>query len=258
MQKHATYHGARTQRDDNAYRNVPETERLLTGAGGLLLGLLGLRRGGLGGMLGVVAGGALVARAATGHCPAYARLGSDANERRIASERGWQTAAVTRESIIINRPREALYGFWRDFENLPQVMSHIDRVDVLDERRSHWVMSLPMGKTLEWDSRVTEDVPNERIAWQAEQSADVPNSGYVEFRSAPGGIGTEVIVQLAYEPPGGELGRSVVKLWPQAPGALLKRDLEDLRRRLESGQLALGGQADSRSGTSAGSPTQHH
>ncbi len=220
--------------------NVSDTERIVTGIGGLLLAVSGLRHGGISGLLGAIAGGALVARATTGHCPAYARLGSSASERRLAERSGWHTAAVTRESIVIRRPREALYAFWRDFRNLSRVMSHVERIDVLDSQRSHWVASLPMGKTLEWDSRITDDRPNERIAWESTENAELHNSGWVRFRDAPDGLGTEVLVQLAYEPPGGELGRSLVKLWPDAPGALLKHDLNELRRSIESGELALG------------------
>jgi uncharacterized membrane protein len=240
--------------------NVSQTERLVTGVGGALLALSGLRRGGLSGVLGLVAGGALVARAATGHCPLYARMAPTERERRIAEQRGWETAAVNRESVFIARPREQLYGFWREFSNLSKVMSHVERVDVIDARRSRWLVSLPLGKELHWKSTVTEDRPNERIAWKADDDADVPNSGWVEFRDA-GARGTEVIVQIAYEPPGGELGRSLVRLWPASPGALLKNDLQQFKRRVESGEIGLQGSGRGTSPTAAtpqGPSAQHH
>jgi len=245
-------------------RNVSGTERVLTGVGGGWLALSGLRHGGLGGLLGAAAGIGLLIRAATGYCPAYARLGSSDSERRLADARGWDTAAVTRESIVIDRPREALYRFWRDFTNLPRVMSNLERVEIKGPKLSHWVLSLPLGKTLEWDSTVTEDRPNERIAWQAVADADVPNSGWVEFRDAPGGQGTEITVELAYQPPAGELGRSLLKMLPQAPGALLRKDLLELRRRLHSGELSLasyGGAAAATASASlpaSGPSSQHH
>lgn len=217
-------------------KNVSTTERVATGIGGALLGLYGLGRGGLGGVLGALAGGALLARATTGHCPMYARLGASESEHRLAQQRGWDSAVVQRETIIINRPREQLYAFWREQSNLATAMSHVERVDVLDTKRTHWVVTLPMGKQLEWNATITEERPNERIAWRSEADSELQNSGWVEFRDVAGG-GTEVKVELAFEPPAGELGRSLLKLWPNSPAALLKNDLRELKARFERGEL---------------------
>jgi uncharacterized membrane protein len=174
------------------HKNVSDNERIITGVGGVLLSMASLRHGGLSGLLGLVAGGALVTRAITGHCPVYERLAMDEREQQLARQHGWHHAAVSRESIMINRPREQLYRFWRQQSNLAKVMSHVERVDLLDSRRTHWVIALPLGKTLEWDAEITEDLPNERIAWRAEEHADLRNAGWIEFRDAPGGRGTEV------------------------------------------------------------------
>jgi uncharacterized membrane protein len=249
-------------------RNVSETERVVTGIGGAILVLSGLRRGGISGLLRLAAGGALVARASTGHCPMYENMGDDQQEQRLARQHGWEHAAVTRESIVINRPREQLFSFWRDFANLSKVMTHVERVDVIDSRRSRWLMQLPLGKELQWNSSVTEERQNERIAWSADDNADVRNAGWVEFRDASGGRGTEVIVQLAYEPPGGEIGNVLAKLWPQSPGALLKSDLKEFKEKVESGRIELqsgssrtgssGVSGSNTLGGSSGSPSQRH
>jgi uncharacterized membrane protein len=233
-------------------KNVPDNERVITGIGGALLGLMSLRHGGITGLLGLAAGGALVARAVTGHCPAYERLGMDDQERQLADRQGWQSAAVTRETITINRPREQIYSFWRNVSNLSKVMSHVERIDLLDSKRSHWVVALPFGKSIEFDSQVTEDRPNERIAWRADEHADLRNSGWVEFREAPGGRGTDVIVQLSYEPPGGEIGRMAARAWPNSPGALLKNDLRQLKQKIESGELGLTGGGSGSASVSGG------
>ena len=87
-------------------------------------------------------------------------------------------------TVTINRPRHELYAFWRDFRNLPLFMENIESVDVLDERRSHWVVQGPAGQTVEWDSVIVEDVPDELIAWRSDEGADVPNSGRIEFRDS--------------------------------------------------------------------------
>jgi uncharacterized membrane protein len=211
------------------------TERAVSGAAGTLLGLWGLRHGGLGGIIGAIAGGALLARAATGH-----RLAAQSEtERATAENQGWTSAAVTNETVTINRPRQQLYAFWRDFSNLPRVMSHVSRVEVLDTMRSRWTVAPGLGEQLEWTSLVTDDRPGERIAWEADADAQVRNSGWVEFGDAPGGLGTELRVQVAYEPPGGEIGRVLTKLWPRSPGALLRDDLHEFKRKVESGEIVM-------------------
>lgn len=215
--------------------SISNTERAMSGAAGTLLGLWGLRHGGVGGVIGAIAGGALLARAATGH----SLVPTTRAERALASRQGWRSAAVAEERVIINRPRAELYAFWRNFSNLPQVMPHLKRVDVLDSMRSHWVMALPMGKEIEWISAVIDDRPDERIAWKAEAESQVANSGWVEFRDAPGGEGTELRAQVAYEPPGGEIGQMLAKLWPQSPDAMLQENLRTFKSRVESGDIAL-------------------
>src|SRR5205814_5243518 len=94
-------------------------------------------------------------------------------------------------AITVDRPREEVYRFWRNFENLPRFMEHLESVRVLDERRSHWKARAPAGATVEWDAEIVEDRPNELIAWRALHKADVPNAGSVELVPAPKG-GTEV------------------------------------------------------------------
>ncbi|WP_406696340.1 SRPBCC family protein [Singulisphaera sp. Ch08] len=99
-------------------------------------------------------------------------------------------------SITINRPAEELYRFWRNFENLPRIMTHLESVQVTGDRRSHWKAKAPVGSTVEWDAEITEDRPNELIAWRSLEGADVENSGAVRFVPAPGGRGTEVHVEM--------------------------------------------------------------
>src|SRR4051812_22284164 len=72
-----------------------------------------------------------------------------------------------KKSIIINRSPEELYRFWRDFENLPRFMNHLESVRVLDDKRSHWVAKAPAGTSVEWDAEIIEDRPGELIAWRS-------------------------------------------------------------------------------------------
>lgn len=145
---------------------------------------------------------------------------------------------VTR-SITINRPPEEVYEFWRQFENLPRFMRHLESVAVIDHQRSHWKAKGPGGKTFEWDAVITEDRPNELISWRADENADVRNEGTVRFRPAPGGRGTEVSVDLSYDPPGGKVGVAVAKVLRREPSQQVPDDLRRLKQVLEIGEVVV-------------------
>ena len=108
----------------------------------------------------------------------------------------------TKRSITVNRPVEQVYSFWRNFENLPQFMRHLESVTVMDNNRSHWVAKAPAGKSVEWDAETTEDRPNELIAWRSLPGAGVYNAGEVRFNPAPGNRGTVRRHQAAWHAPG--------------------------------------------------------
>jgi uncharacterized membrane protein len=152
---------------------------------------------------------------------------------RAAEER----AVHVRKAITIGRPAEDLYRFWHDFENLPRFMRHLESVRVIDERRSHWKAKAPLGWTVEWEAEVTEDRPNELIAWRSLEGADVPNYGSVSFEPAPGGRGTVVRVDLYYEPPGGIIGATLAKLFGQEPGQQVQEDLRTFKQLIETGEV---------------------
>ena len=139
--------------------------------------------------------------------------------------------------MTINRSPEEIYHFWRDFQNLPRFMDHLESVDVLDERRSHWRAKAPAGKTVEWDAEIIEDRPNELIAWRSLENADVPNTGSVRFVPAPGGRGTEVHVELKYDPPGGAVGVAIAKLFGEEPNQQVATDLRRFKQVMETGEV---------------------
>lgn len=115
-------------------------------------------------------------------------------------------AVHTINSLVMKRSPEELYRFWRDFQNLPRFMPHLESVQVSGDRRSHWVARAPAGMTVEWDAAITEDRPNQLIAWRSLDGADVDNSGTVRFERAAGHRGTVVKVELLYSPPAGVIG----------------------------------------------------
>ena len=145
--------------------------------------------------------------------------------------------AVVGRSVTINRPREEIYAFWRDFSNLARIMDNVERIDVLDDRRSHWVVNAPAGRTVEWDAIVTEDEAGRLIAWESAPGADVKSSGRIEFLDAAPGRGTMVRATIGYDPPGGTIGEWIAKLFQREPNVQVRRDLRRLKQYLETGEV---------------------
>jgi uncharacterized membrane protein len=141
-------------------------------------------------------------------------------------------------TVTINLPRPEVYRFWRDFTNLVRFMENIESVTVIDNNRSHWVVSAPAGKTVEWDSVITEDITDRLIAWRSDAGADIEHSGLIEFRDAQGGRGTEVTATIVYDPPAGSVGKIVAKLFQKEPKIQARRDLRRCKQLLETGEIS--------------------
>jgi uncharacterized membrane protein len=141
-------------------------------------------------------------------------------------------------SVTIDRPRQELYAFWREFSNLPRFMRNVDRVSVVTAERSHWVIEAPAGKTVEWDSDIVRDEPGRLIAWRSVEGASVRNSGQVEFVDSPDGRGTVVRVTLVYDPPGGSVGRLIAKLFQKEPKIQARQDLRRFKQLMETGEVS--------------------
>ena len=149
-----------------------------------------------------------------------------------------ESEELVERTVTIARPRHELYAFWRDFRNLPLIMENVESVTVSDERCSHWVVRAPAGTTVEWDSVIVEDIPDELISWQSEAGADVTHGGRIDFRDAPGGRGTLVTVTIAYQPPAGAVGKLVAKLFQREPKIQARRDLRRFKQFMETGEIA--------------------
>lgn len=141
-------------------------------------------------------------------------------------------------TTTVRRPRQDVYDFWRRLENLPTVMAHLDEVTSTGERTSRWRANAPFGTDVEWDAEVTEDVPGERLSWRSVGETPVPNEGTVLFAPAPDGESTEVRVVLAYEVPGGAIGKAVARYFGEEPHQQLDDDLRRFKQVLETGEIA--------------------
>ena len=197
--------------------NIGETERIVSAIVGGALTILGLSRLSLGGLLVAGVGAALGYRAVTGH---VGNLGVKIDE-----------------SIVVNAPAQRVYEIWRNLENLPRLLSHVDRVEILDRTRSRWTVKGPAGTRISWEAELINDKPGEVIAWHTIDSTLVNHAGSVTFEPI-GERQTQVRVSLQYDPPGGRFGHAVASLVSADAGSQIAHDLAEFKRALEEGRLA--------------------
>jgi uncharacterized membrane protein len=149
-------------------------------------------------------------------------------------ERARDRDVQVRPAIVVERPREALYAFWRKLENLPLFMRHLESVRAIAANRWHWVAKGLLGTTVEWVSEIIDDRPNELIAWRSVEGSGLENWGAVTFEPADEGRGTVVRVEMGYRPPGGALGAKVARLFGKAPERQAGADLRVFKIMMEA------------------------
>jgi uncharacterized membrane protein len=140
-------------------------------------------------------------------------------------------------TTTIRKPASEVYAFWRDLENLPTFMAHLDEVRATGDRTSHWSAAAPFGQDVEWDAEIIDETPAEKITWRSIGDADVPNAGTVRFVPAPDGVSTEVYVVLTYDIPGGAIGKAVARYFGEEPHQQLDDDLRRFKQVLETGEV---------------------
>ena len=238
---------ARHTRVPRRHTNLGSLERALSVTAAAALGFYGLRRRDLGGLALAVVGGALMQRGLTGRRALQSAPGpssGDGGRVRLRKQRGGAAvldasqARKVEDAVTVSRPRAELYRFWRDLENLPRVMRHLESVTVLNAERSRWKAKAPAGAAVEWDAVIINEIENELIAWKSVDEADVRNAGSVHFRDAAGGRGTELRVVLEYDPPAGRLGAAVATLLGEEPNVQVREDLRRFKQLVETGEIA--------------------
>ena len=227
----------RREQDENGV-NVGRTERVISGLAAAAVAVVGLRRKRLRPLLLPLAAN-LMSRAVTGRCPVNRALGRNTAKGRrvspVASVRRGEGIKVEK-SVIVNRPVREVYRFWRNFENLPRFMDHLEAVTVIDETRSHWVAKAPAGTRVEWDAVIHNEMEDELIAWRSLPGSDVSHAGSVHFIPLGDGSQTEVQVVLSYEPPAGKVGAAVAKLLGEEPSTQVEDDLRRFKQVMEAAE----------------------
>ena len=224
--------------------DLGSAERLVSGVAGAALLLLIFRKRRLRPLLFPVATG-LIVKAFTGRS---ADRGNNGHGNR--KDRGSPVASVGRgqgikveQSVTINRPVLEVYRFWRNFENLPRFMDHLESVTVIDETRSRWIAKGPAGTRVEWDAVIHNEVDDELIAWRSLPGSEVNNAGSVHFTPTASGTGTEVRVVLSYEPPAGKVGAAFAKLLGEEPSKQVEDDLRRFKQVMDSADIVSGARA---------------
>lgn len=229
-------------RDEQARsgRNINDAERWLSMVSGLGLAAYGASRRRPGGWALAGLGALLFRRGFTAHCDVYEMFGVNTAGTGQDTRRALGGAAgiVVEESVTINRQASELYRFWRNLENLPRFMSHLESVERITDTLSRWRAKGPAGTTVEWNAEIINEVPDQVIGWRSIEGSDVVSAGSVNFEDAGPGRGTRVRVRLQYSPPGGKVGAAVAKLMGRDPATEIREDLRRFKQIVEAGEVA--------------------
>jgi uncharacterized membrane protein len=194
----------------------------------------GLSRRSVGGVCVAVAATPLAYRGVAGRWPRVASGRTNGDTRdALSGDRGIHV----RESVRLEKPIADVYRFWRQLENLPRFMDHLESVTDLGAGRSHWVARGPVGKRIEWDAEILNEVENQVIGWRSLPGSDVVSAGSVNFDTVRGGRSTQVSVHLQYAPPAGKAGAWFAAFFGREPSQIIREDLRRLKQVLEAAEV---------------------
>jgi uncharacterized membrane protein len=217
--------------------NVGAAERVVCIAAGTWLLAQLFRNRSLLTATGALLGADLVCRGVRGQSSLHSVFGLDTAARRKSGSQIGDTSPQVRRSITIEPSAQDLYAFWRDQRNLRQTMAHFAEVTPKGETSTHWLVRGPLRKVVEWNSQLTSDEPGHRIAWESLPGTELPNRGEVIFRDAGGGIGSEVTLQMQFEPPLGVAGAKLVKALHLLPRSIAGDALRRFKSLVETGEI---------------------
>ena len=216
--------------------NVGTAERWVSGMAAAAVAAYAIRRG-HGGLrrIALPLAGALLGRALTGRCPVNRALGRNTAEDRVSpvASLGRGEGIRVEQTVRVARPEEELYRFWRNLENLPRFMDHLESVRVIDQLRSHWMARGPAGTRIEWDAEIHNEVPGQLLAWRSLPGSEVDHAGSVHFEPESGDV-TLVRVILRYDPPAGRVGAAVARLFGEDADTQVADDLRRFKQVMEA------------------------
>ena len=144
--------------------------------------------------------------------------------------------ASARAAVTIGRPADELRMLWLAPETQSRIWTHFAEVTPLDGRTADWVARGPAGGEYRWRTEVA-DSGSDEIRWSSLDGADVPNTGRLVFQPAPGDRGTELHLDVRFDPPGGVVGEAVSKLFHIAPTEIVRKALYKFRALALTGEI---------------------
>ena len=218
-------HATRLYENTNVI-NVSPTGRSISAAAGALLYLGFARKKGIVPNLMRMGGLYLLYRGLSGNCPLTAMLQKEDTKEHIPS-------VNIRTSFVVNAPRKLVYDTWRDLERLPKFLKHIDKIKVVDEMHSHWVLKTP-GKipSVEWDAEIIEQIDGRELSWRSLAGSTIETAGKINFADTLNG--TELIILITYRPPAGYIGSTIAKLFNNSLKIMVENDLLRFKAYIEN------------------------
>jgi uncharacterized membrane protein len=213
-------------------KNIGDVERIVSALGGcyLLYDALKNKRS----LPEVVAAGFMVFRGVSGYCP-VTHAGKMLLHQNDSHGKSSNSNINIHTRLIVNRPVEEVYMFWRNLSNLPLFMDHLESVKVLDDATSEWKAKLPGGiGSVSWQAEIVKEEPNHFIGWRSLPGSTIKNAGKVEFKDA-GELGTFVHIVFSYNAPLGNAGEEVAKLLTPVFEKMVRKDVMGFKRYMETG-----------------------
>ena len=115
-----------------------------------------------------------------------------------ANERSVFVVSTIEQSVDVEVPVRTAYNQWTQFEEFPRFMEGVENIRQVTDTQLHWTAKIA-GARREWDAEITEQTPDQRIAWKA--TSGVQNDGVVTFHRIDDGV-TRVMLQLEFDPEG--------------------------------------------------------
>lgn len=141
------------------------------------------------------------------------------------------------ETLVIDRSPEEVYDAWRNLEELPGILRHLETVEVLGDARSRWVARTPNGRRIEWEAEITEDRRGEVLRWRSVSGSTVDTQGHVKLRAWRPDGGTLLEVRLRFAPPTGGLPSVAASLLRPVLAQGVREDLRRFKHRTEAGEV---------------------
>jgi len=137
--------------------------------------------------------------------------------------------------VTIARPVEEVFGFYREFTNLPRFLGDVMQVENIDAATSRWTIQGPLGLRLHWTVRITDARANDYIRYETVTAPALKTSW--EIRFAPGRQRGETEIRETLQTPLGGAGRALLALIGKFPVQEMDANLNRLKQLLETGRV---------------------